>query len=168
MSQLKLFVVRLEQSRFEIHFETPEHPVPPVLLDAEAIAQAVINLLDNAVKYSGTSRCVIVTVAFDEEYVTVSVADRGIGMERAEVDKIFEKFYRVSTGLVHDVKGSGLGLSIVKHVVKAHGGKVNVSSNPGEGSVFTIYLPRTVNELVVVGLQREENLERMTRERIGA
>lgn len=166
---LKLFVVRLEQSGFEIHFETPEYPVPPALLDAEAIAQAVINLLDNAVKYSGKSRCVIVTVAFDAEYVTVSVTDRGIGMERAEVDKIFEKFYRVSTGLVHDVKGSGLGLSIVKHVVEAHGGKVEVSSNPGEGSVFTIYLPRTPSELVVAGHPFEENVETpMTGERIRA
>jgi two-component system, OmpR family, phosphate regulon sensor histidine kinase PhoR len=70
----------------------------------------------------------------------VSVRDQGIGIHPSEQKKIFEKFYRVGSGLVHDVKGSGLGLSIVEHVVKAHGGRVEVSSAPGEGTTFTIVL----------------------------
>jgi two-component system phosphate regulon sensor histidine kinase PhoR len=74
-------------------------------------------------------------------FVTVAVTDSGIGIGADELEKIFEKFYRVSTGLVHDVKGSGLGLSIVKHVVEAHRGKVTVESSPGDGSIFTIFLP---------------------------
>jgi signal transduction histidine kinase len=73
--------------------------------------------------------------------VRISVSDHGIGIHASEQKKIFEKFYRVGSGLVHDVKGSGLGLSIVQHVVKAHGGNVEVSSTPGEGTTFTIVLP---------------------------
>jgi len=139
---LKLFVVRLEQDGFRIFFERPAYPLSDALLDTEAIAQAFINLLDNAVKYSGNRRTVTVRVDQALNFVTVAVADGGIGIEADELEKIFEKFYRVSTGLVHDVKGSGLGLSIVKHVVEAHRGKVTVESSPGDGSIFTIFLPK--------------------------
>jgi signal transduction histidine kinase len=138
---LKLFVVRLEQDGFRIFFERPAYPLSDALLDTEAIAQAFINLLDNAVKYSGNRRTVTVRVDQALNFVTVAVTDSGIGIEADELEKIFEKFYRVSTGLVHDVKGSGLGLSIVKHVVEAHRGKVTVESSPGDGSIFTIFLP---------------------------
>jgi signal transduction histidine kinase len=71
----------------------------------------------------------------------VSVRDDGIGIPLAEQGKIFEKFYRVSTGMVHDVKGTGLGLSLVKHIAEAHRGTVTVHSRPGQGSTFTIRLP---------------------------
>ena len=71
----------------------------------------------------------------------VAIRDHGIGIQASEQKKIFEKFYRVGSALVHDVKGSGLGLSIVQHVVKAHGGRVEVASTPGEGTTFTIVLP---------------------------
>jgi two-component system phosphate regulon sensor histidine kinase PhoR len=99
-----------------------------------------LNLLDNAVKYSGQSREIKVRLARRDEYITIAVTDHGIGISREERDKIFEKFYRVSTGLVHDVKGSGLGLSIVKHIVDAHRGLLTLNSKPGVGSTFTIYL----------------------------
>ncbi|MEP7271494.1 MAG: ATP-binding protein [Acidobacteriota bacterium] len=143
---LNLFVVRLEQSGFRITFETPSDALPEAhlaLLDGEAIAQAFINLLDNAVKYSGKSREITVRIGAEGPFLTVTVADSGIGMERDELEKIFDKFYRVSTGLVHDVKGSGLGLSIVKHVAEAHRGKVTVESTPGRGTAFTIWLPNS-------------------------
>jgi signal transduction histidine kinase len=71
----------------------------------------------------------------------VAVRDRGPGTSPEDHERIFEKFYRVSTGLVHDVKGSGLGLAIVKHIVEAHGGTVVLESTPGAGSTFTIELP---------------------------
>ena len=138
---LKLFEVRLEQSGFHIAFEAPAEPLPPAMLDRDAISQAFINLLDNAVKYSGGSKEITVRIGRTEDRLTISVIDRGVGIERDEWDKIFEKFYRVSTGLVHDVKGSGLGLSIVRHVIEAHQGNVTVESTPGRGSNFTLHLP---------------------------
>ena len=110
----------------------------------DAIAQVIMNLLDNAVKYSSGHTNVDVIVTADAAYVRVAVRDRGIGIATTEQKKIFEKFYRVGSGLVHDVKGSGLGLAIVNHVVKAHGGRVEVTSAPGEGSTFTIVLPKGV------------------------
>lgn len=137
---LKTFEVQLSQSGFNIIFEEPRNPLPPAFIDHDAIARAFLNLLDNAVKYSGNSREVIVRLSKRDEYITISVTDHGIGISREEREKIFEKFYRVSTGLIHDVKGSGLGLSIVKHIVDAHRGLLTLNSKPGVGSTFTIYL----------------------------
>src|SRR5207253_1965406 len=93
------------------------------------------------VKYSGDEKEIDVSASAAHGEVRIAIADRGIGIAAREQKKIFEKFYRVGSGLVHDVKGSGLGLAIVSHVVKAHGGRVEVESVPGQGSVFTIVLP---------------------------
>jgi signal transduction histidine kinase len=103
-------------------------------MDADAIAQAFQNLLDNAVKYSGGSKEVHVSLSADNGAVVIAVRDRGIGIAAEEQRKIFERFHRVGTGLVHDVKGSGLGLSIVHHIVAAHGGEVLVDSTPGRAA----------------------------------
>jgi two-component system phosphate regulon sensor histidine kinase PhoR len=110
-------------------------------MDSDAIGQALHNLLDNAVKYSGDARDIEVRLDRDGDFAVISVRDRGIGIARGEQRKIFERFHRVSTGLVHDVKGSGLGLSIVHHIVQAHRGRVAVESDPGAGSEFSVYLP---------------------------
>jgi signal transduction histidine kinase len=115
--------------------------VPALRLDKDAIAQVIVNLLDNALKYSHERKEIEVTVDTVGSDVRIAVRDRGIGIPAAEQKKIYEKFYRVGSTLVHDVKGSGLGLSIVMHVVKAHGGRVELVSAPGEGSTFTIVLP---------------------------
>jgi signal transduction histidine kinase len=138
---LKTFEVVLEQNGFTAPLEKPARPLPLVVIDPDAIAQAFINLLDNAVKYSGDSKEIEVKLAEQDDFVTVSVIDHGIGIASEERDKVFEKFYRVGNCLVHDVKGSGLGLSIVKHIVEAHNGKVSVESEPGRGSAFIIHLP---------------------------
>jgi signal transduction histidine kinase len=138
---LKTFDVALEQNGFTIDFRKSENRLPPVVMDSNAIAQALINLLDNAVKYSGESKEISVRLGQENGFVTIAVSDRGIGIEREDCGKVFEKFYRVGNCLVHDVKGSGLGLSIVKHVVEAHHGRVKVESEPGIGSTFIIHLP---------------------------
>ncbi len=135
------FEKRLQHSGFVLDFERSDEPLPPVRIDAAALGQAFHNLLDNAVKYSGESRWIGVRLERRDESVVVSFQDRGIGIPKDEQRKIFDRFHRVGTGLVHDVRGSGLGLSIVRHVVEAHGGRVTVESEPGHGSVFSIHLP---------------------------
>ena len=135
------FLVPLRDSEVVIEFHTPSQPVPPISVDRDAIAQALLNLLDNAVKYSPDRKQIDVTVEPSETHVTISIRDRGIGIPQAEQRKIFEKFYRAGSSLVHEVRGSGLGLAIVRHVVDAHGGRVEVRSEPGEGSTFRIILP---------------------------
>lgn len=118
-----------------------QEALPDVRVDTDALALALSNLLDNAIKYSPGETEITVRLAHAGDTATISIADHGLGIARAEQEKIFEKFYRVSTGMVHDVKGSGLGLAIVKHIVEAHQGSVTVSSEPGRGSVFTLHLP---------------------------
>ncbi|MEA2602022.1 MAG: two-component system, OmpR family, phosphate regulon sensor histidine kinase PhoR [Acidobacteriota bacterium] len=143
---LKTFGVRLRQSGFDIVLQGAETPLPPARIDAGAIAQSLSNLLDNAVKYSNLKSAngktdITVSLRRDGDWIVISVIDQGIGIPRDEQRKIFDRFHRVSTGLVHDVKGSGLGLSIVRHIVDAHRGRVTVESRPGEGSTFSIHLP---------------------------
>jgi signal transduction histidine kinase len=115
--------------------------LPPVRIDPDAMGQALCNLLDNAVKYSGEGREIVVSLGARNGSVVLAVRDHGIGIAAEEQEKIFERFHRVGTGLVHDVKGSGLGLSIVSHIVKAHGGSIHVESERGRGSTFSIHLP---------------------------
>jgi signal transduction histidine kinase len=138
---VRTFEVRLAAQGFRIVLDPPPGPLPRLRMDADAIAQAFQNLLDNAVKYSGTSKEIVVTLKAESGQMIIAVRDRGIGIARDEQQRIFERFHRVGTGLVHDVKGSGLGLSIVHHIVAAHGGSVTVDSEPGNGSVFTLRLP---------------------------
>ena len=135
------FGMPLREHGFAVTCTPSPVPLPPVRIDRDAFCQALVNLLDNAVKYSGEEKRIEVSMRALNGEVRISVADRGIGIPAREQKKIFDKFYRVGSGLVHDVKGSGLGLAIVNHVVKAHGGRVEVESAPGEGSVFTIVLP---------------------------
>ncbi|HQR38072.1 MAG TPA: HAMP domain-containing sensor histidine kinase [Blastocatellia bacterium] len=111
-----------------------------VSADADALSQALLNLLDNAIKYSGDSRSISVQVAEEDGFVQLSVTDSGIGIPPEEHERIFHRFHRVSSSLVHDIKGSGLGLALVRHIVEAHGGSVSVRSRPGAGSTFTIRL----------------------------
>jgi two-component system phosphate regulon sensor histidine kinase PhoR len=138
---LRTFRVSLAQSGFRIAYRGADAPLPPIAVDADAVGQAVANLLDNAVKYSGEARDVEVGVRRDGDWAVIWVKDSGVGIPREEQAKIFDRFHRVATGLVHDVKGSGLGLAIVRHVVEAHRGRVEVASREGAGSVFSLWLP---------------------------
>ena len=138
---LKTFEVRSRHERFEIEFTAPDGPLPHVRMDADALGQAFHNLLDNAVKYSGDSRWIGVRLEARGGEIVATVEDRGIGISAEEQKKIFDRFHRVGTGLVHDVRGSGLGLAIVRHIVDAHEGRVEVESDPGRGSRFSVHLP---------------------------
>jgi len=138
---LKTFEAHLRHSGLRVTFEGMDGALPRIEIDPDAIGQALHNLLDNAVKYSGDSKEITVRLAKDGDALVVSVRDHGIGIPRAEQRKIFDRFHRVGTGLVHEVKGSGLGLSIVQHIVRVHGGRVVVESEPGKGSTFSICLP---------------------------
>jgi signal transduction histidine kinase len=138
---LRTLEVSLRHKGFKLSYEPPEEALPPITVDRDAITQAIANLVDNAVKYSGDSTEIAVALRRTRDEVLISVRDHGIGISPEEQKKIFERFHRVSTGLVHNVKGSGLGLSIVSHIARAHGGDVTVESQLARGSTFTIRLP---------------------------
>lgn len=118
-----------------------EPNLPPVNVDEEAVEQAIENLLANAMKYSGDARDIDVHVSRANSHVCVSVKDRGIGISRREQKKIFRKFYRVDRGLGGGPQGCGLGLAIVDHTMRGHGGFVRVDSEPEHGSTFTLHFP---------------------------
>jgi two-component system phosphate regulon sensor histidine kinase PhoR len=113
----------------------------PVDADSEALAHAVWNLLDNAAKYSGGGRQIELTVSRADNEVAIAVRDHGLGIPAAEQKLIFQKFVRGTAAKLLGVKGTGIGLAMVEHIVRAHGGRVEVKSSPGEGSTFTIVLP---------------------------
>jgi two-component system phosphate regulon sensor histidine kinase PhoR len=128
----------LERSGFSLTRVLAES-VPPVRFDAMALSQAVVNLLDNAVKYSGQSKDIAVKLDVQGPNVTVEVEDHGLGISAAEQQRIFERFYRVPNG--SGKGGYGLGLFMVRHVMEAHGGRAEVESEVGRGSRFRLILP---------------------------
>ena len=130
----------LEQKGFTFKIIKDES-IPIVRIDEEAVSEAIVNLVDNAVKYSDNNREITVRTGIESDFAFVEVEDKGIGIPEKDQKKIFEKFFRVSAGNVHNVKGSGLGLSIVKHVVDAHKGKIELFSEINRGSKFKLLLP---------------------------
>lgn len=131
---------QLVESGFELKLDIDDE-LPLLMLDEEAMAQAIINLIDNATKYSDAIKEIRVRCYRNGDNVCISVADRGIGIAAADQEKIFDSFYRAEKDLVHNVKGSGLGLPVVRHVAEAHGGNVQLESTVGKGSTFTICCP---------------------------
>jgi signal transduction histidine kinase len=115
--------------------------LPPISADKEALGSAVRNLLDNAVKYSPGSKTVWLDAGAEGDAVMISVRDKGVGISEHDRKRIFDRFYRAEGEISKRIKGAGLGLSLVKHVVTAHGGTVECRSLVGEGSIFTIRLP---------------------------
>lgn len=115
--------------------------LPEIQGDTDALSEAVINLVDNAVKYSETEHWINITTGSENGQVFVEISDRGIGIPPKEQQRIFEKFHRASDALVHNTKGSGLGLSLVQHIVRAHNGHIQLSSQPGKGSRFRLLFP---------------------------
>lgn len=132
--------VQIEQrgGEVELDFEATEELVQG---DEVHLSNVLYNLVDNAIKYSPEKVHLKVSTFDDQGGIRISVADEGLGLARDQIQRIFDKFYRVPTGNLHNVKGFGLGLSYVKKMVEAHGGAVRVTSQPGEGSVFSVWLP---------------------------
>jgi two-component system phosphate regulon sensor histidine kinase PhoR len=131
--------IRAAAKQIQIEMSCPEEiraRVDPPLLE-----QAVVNLLDNAIKYSEEGRSVRVEVLEGEHEIVISVRDQGCGIEKKHLGRLFERFYRVDKARSRQLGGTGLGLAIAKHIVQAHAGRLTVESTPGKGSVFSIHLP---------------------------
>ena len=126
------------QSRLEV---TVDEALPEVWADRDAMETVFLNLLDNAWKYSGDEKLIRVRVYADRDNVLAEVSDNGVGMSRQTTRRIFDKFYQVDQRLSREVGGCGLGMSIVKFILDAHGGTIDVRSQLGKGSTFTIRLP---------------------------
>ncbi|HEV2492217.1 MAG TPA: HAMP domain-containing sensor histidine kinase [Terriglobia bacterium] len=139
---LESYRYQIEQQGFEFREEIADD-LPALWVDREAISRSLLNLVNNALKYSQKEKYLGVRLYRANGSVKLEVIDHGIGIPPDDQEKIFEKFYRAGDPLVHNTKGSGLGLSLVDHIVRAHGGEVSVESAPGQGSKFTIVLPVT-------------------------
>jgi signal transduction histidine kinase len=137
---LEAYRFQIEQQGFTLEVNVAED-LPEVIADKEALGQALLNLVNNAIKYSRDEKYLRLDVRRDGERVLLAVTDRGIGVAKGEQKKIFEKFYRAENSLVHETKGSGLGLALVQHIMQAHGGSVEIESAPGKGSTFILVLP---------------------------
>lgn len=137
---LKTYASHLEHEGFTTSVQLAEN-LPMIHADREAIAEALINIFDNAIKYSAADKCVRIKTGQTEGMNYVEVEDHGIGIDKHHHKKIFETFYRVSTGLTTNIKGSGLGLSLVGHIMDAHGGTIELESVPGKGSTFRLLFP---------------------------
>ncbi|WP_439582529.1 sensor histidine kinase [Dyadobacter bucti] len=137
--------VQIEQKEGEVELEFDANN-EIVSADEVHISNILNNLIDNAIKYSPEKLYLAIRTKNENDGISVSISDHGIGMNREQQQRIFDTFYRVPTGNVHDVKGFGLGLSYVKKMVEAHEGTVEVESKPGEGSTFTVWLPTRKEE----------------------
>ena len=130
----------LSQQGFDLKVSI-EEKLPSVSADADALEQAILNLLSNAMKYSRISRQIDLCCGSNNGDAVIAVADHGIGIAAHDQPRIFEKFYRVRSADTDLIAGTGLGLTLVKHIVQAHGGSVQVQSAPGKGSTFSIRIP---------------------------
>jgi len=115
--------------------------LPAIRADREAISRALFNLLDNAVKYSGKNPVIHLRAFLKEEAVFLEVQDMGAGISKDDQKKVFEKFYRSSDPASKNIEGSGIGLTLVDHIIKAHGGQVMMESDLGQGTRVTLKLP---------------------------
>ncbi len=128
------------QKDVKIQAQIPKD-TPHLLADKDALSQAIVNLLDNASKFSADKKDIYVNVKSDAQNVIIEVKDKGIGIPHDEIKKIFDKFYQGKNALRQSIKGTGLGLTLVKHIVEAHGGRISVESNIGQGSTFSLIFP---------------------------
>jgi signal transduction histidine kinase len=128
------------QKGAKIHTQIPKD-IPHLFVDRDALSQAIINLLDNASKFSPDKKEISIILKSDAENIIIEVKDKGIGIPQDEINKIFDKFYQGKSTLRHSVTGTGLGLTLVRHIVEAHGGRISVESKIGQGSTFALIFP---------------------------
>jgi len=129
-------------STIELKIDAPKDHVISVKADHDRIKQVLMNLLENAVRYSKESGTVTISVREQDHLVSVAVSDTGPGIKREDIPRVFDKFFRSKTARKITNKGTGLGLTIAKNIVEAHGGKIWVQSREGHGSTFTFTLPQ--------------------------
>ncbi len=137
---LESYRYHLEKKGFTVTSDIASD-LPEMDFDEEAISSVLVNLLSNAMKFSPDKKEVSIKLLRDEENAVLKVGDKGIGIAPEDLSRIFERFFRCEDQVVSETRGSGLGLTLVKHIVEAHGGTINVESQPEKGSVFTIVLP---------------------------
>lgn len=136
---VELCQIKAQKRGIKLHLHCSEGLT--AMMDPYLLEQAIVNLIDNAIRYSDEGKEVRISAEQDRENVKISVADQGVGIAEKQIPRIFERFYRVDKARSREMGGTGLGLSIVKHISLAHHGRVEVKSEVGRGSVFTIYLP---------------------------
>ena len=142
---LDMYRHHIEQEGFILNIELNTQ-IPFIHADAEAVSEALINLIDNAVKYSNDGKKIAIRTGLSDNLVFLEVQDNGIGIDQKHQEVIFDKFFRISSALVHDTKGSGLGLSLVKHIMTSHNGDIQVQSEIGKGSRFKLLFPKSKTE----------------------
>jgi len=140
VQQIENFKKEETQKEVKIRTEIRQN-IPHLSVDKDALSQALMNLLDNASKFSLDKKEIYVNVKKDAENVIIEVKDRGIGISQDDLNKIFDKFYQGRNAIKQSVKGTGLGLTLVKHIVEAHGGRISVESKIGQGSTFYLIFP---------------------------
>ena len=114
------------------------------MLNGNLIEQAITNLVNNSIKYSDPSKTVHLSAEINNAQLTLQVTDEGFGIPTHHLKRIFERFYRIDKARSRDVGGTGLGLAIVNHIASAHGGFIEVTSEPGVGSRFSLHLPHAI------------------------
>jgi two-component system phosphate regulon sensor histidine kinase PhoR len=135
---------RLPESNFDIRYSRPDR-VPVISADKNAILQVLYNLVDNAIKFSGASKQIDISLFSRNDEVLFCVKDYGIGIATKDQEKIFDRFYRGDEPQRLGIKGSGIGLTIVQKIIEAHKGQLTLESKPGEGSTFCVHLPINKN-----------------------
>ncbi|MDH5580821.1 MAG: HAMP domain-containing histidine kinase, partial [Bdellovibrionales bacterium] len=132
--------LRFEAQQKNVHLNLELAPLYPIKIDPILIKRVFHNLVENALKYSGDGKNVVIKTWDDEKFVYIVVSDNGVGIAPEDLDHVFDKFYRVKNDASHKIKGTGLGLYLVRYFVELHGGHIKVESERNKGTTFTVQL----------------------------